>query len=134
MNYFEEKHEPQFVELLEAIRDAYQFTVILEKVPFVEDPGVPGNNVFSNVKFEEFKKFYDTVKEHAELARKAVNETDEDKQLELWRKVFGSRFPAAGKALVATGAVGSSLLKAAVGAGLTFPSTPVLPNKPAGFA
>lgn len=134
MNYFEEKHEPLFVTLLESIRDAYAVTVLLEKVPFVEDPGVPGNNVFSNVKFEEFKKFYDTVKAQAELARKAVDEKDEDKQLELWRKVFGPRFPASGKSRAATAGLGSSLLKGAVGAGLTFPSTPVLPNKPAGFA
>ena len=134
MNYFEEKHEPLFVALLEAIRDAYALTVLLEKVPFVDDPGVPGNNVFSNVTFEEFKQFYDTVKAQAELARKAVNEEDEDKQLELWRKVFGSRFPANGKSRSAAAGIAPSLLKPAVGLGLTFPATPVLPNKPAGFA
>lgn len=131
MNFFEEKHEPLFVTLLESIRDAYAITVILEKVPFLEDPGVPGSNVFSNVTFDEFKQFYDTVKEQAELARKAVNEKDEAKQLELWRQVFGSRFPANGNR---SAAAAPSLLKPAVGLGLTFPPTPVLPNKPAGFA
>lgn len=134
MNYFEESHERLFVTLVEAIRDAYALTVLLEKVPFVEDPGVPGNNVFSNVKLEEFKKFYDTVNTQANLARKAMNEEDEDKQLELWRKVFGPRFPASGKSRAASASVVPSLLKTAVGAGLTFPATPVLPNKPAGFA
>ena len=132
MNYFEEKYEPLFVALLEAIRDAYAITVILEKVPFLRDPGVPGSNVFSNVTFEEFKQFYDTVKAQAELARKAVNEKDEAKQLELWRQVFGSRFPANGNNR--STAAATSLLKPAVGLGLTFPSTPVLPNRPAGFA
>jgi hypothetical protein len=134
MNYFQERHEPLFVTLLEAIRDAYALTVLLEKVPFLEDPGVPGNNVFSSVKFEEFKKFYDTVKAQADLARKAMNEEDQDKQLELWRKVFGPRFPATGKSPAASASIAPSLLRAAVGAGLTFPATPVLPNKPAGFA
>jgi hypothetical protein len=90
--------------------------------------------VFSNVKFEEFKQFYDTVKAQAELARKAVNEEDEDKLLELWRQVFGSRFPANGKSRSAAAGIAPSLLKPAVGLGLTFPATPVLPNKPAGFA
>lgn len=132
MDYFQDKHEPLFVAWLEAVRDAHALDVLLERVPFLEDPGVPGSNVFSNVTFEEFKRFYDTVKAQAELARKAVNETDDDKQLELWRKVFGPRFPANASTRAANGAL-SSLLRP-VGLGLAFPSTPVLPNKPAGFA
>ena len=131
MSYTQTNYETLFVELLEAIRDTYCLYVILGKVPFIEDPGVPGSNVFSNVTFEEFKTFYETVTEHATLARKAKDETDDDEALTLWRQVMGPRFPAAAganKSLAAT------LVRPAVGVGLTFPATPVLPNKPSGFA
>ena len=131
MSYPQTNYETLFVELLEAIRDTYGLYVILGKVPFIEDPGVPGSNVFSNVTFEEFKTFYETVTEHATLARKAKDETDDDEALSLWRQVMGPRFPApagANKSLAAT------LVRPAVGVGLTFPATPVLPNKPSGFA
>ncbi len=134
MRYVEDKYESLFVTLLEAIRDAYSLHILLETVPFLEDPGVSGNNVFSNVTFKEFKQFYDKVKDQAKLAREAMDEDDEDKQLALWRKVLGPRFPASSKSRAASAGVAPSLLKPAVGLGLTFPSTPVLPNKPAGFA
>jgi len=134
MSYVDDKHESLFVTLLESIRDFYSLHILLETVPFLEDPGVPGNNVFSNVTFKEFKQFYDTVKSQAKLARQAINEDDEDKQLALWRKVFGPRFPANSKSRAAAAGSATSLLKPAIGLGLTFPSMPVLPNKPAGFA
>jgi len=130
MNYTEKNYETIFVELLESIRDAYGWYAENGSVPFVRDPAVPSNNVFSNVTAAEFKKFYNKVKAHAALARKAKNESDNDKALELWRDVLGTRFPAAASSKSAA----SSLLRPAVGAGLTFPSTPVLPNKPSGFA
>jgi len=133
MSFFETNYETLFVSLLEAIRDAYGFYVALGTVPYLEDPGVPGNNVFSAVTAEEFKTFYDKVKEHAELARKAKNETDDDEALKLWRQVLGSRFPASASTRSSSGLAGS-LLRATVGAGLTFPVAPVYPNKPGGFA
>ena len=80
MNYSQANYETLFVEVLEAIRDTYAIYVALGQVPFLEDPGVPGSNVFSNVTFDEFKTFYDKVKEHAALARKAKDETDDDDQ------------------------------------------------------
>lgn len=131
MSYSQVNYQTLFVEVLEGIRDAYSVHVLLGQVPFVEDPGVPGSNVFSNVTFDEFKTFYDMVKEHAALARKAKNETDDDEALKQWRAILGPRFPAAAGA---TKSAASSLLRPAVGAGLTFPATPVLPNKHAGFA
>lgn len=132
MSYTEANWEELFVQTLEAIRDAYAGHALLGTVPHLEDPGVPGNNVFSNVTVEEFKKFYSKVKEHAGLARKALNETDDDEALKQWRVIFGPRFPASASA--SSKAANNSLLRPAVGAGLVFPSTPVFPNKPAGFA
>lgn len=131
MSYTETNYETLFVELLEVIRDAYALYVGIGAVPFLEDPGVPGNNVFSNVTADEFKTFYDKVKEMAGLARKAKNETDDTEALKLWRDVLGPRFPASA---AASKSGSNSLLRPAVGLGLTFPAAPVFPNTPGGFA
>lgn len=130
MSYRQQNYETLFVEVLEAIRDNYGWRVDNEMVPFLEDPGVPGSNVFSSVTPAEFKTFYAAVEKYAGLARKARDEEDPEKALKLWREIMGPRFPAAGMRK----AEATSLIQPAVGVGLTFPSTPILPNKPAGFA
>jgi len=130
MSYNEKNYETLFVGVLEAIRDAYGSYVESGQVPFIEDPAVPGSNVLSNVTAAEFKKFYNKAKEHASLARKAKNESDSTAALKLWRQILGPWFPAAASQKAAA----NSLLRPAVGAGLTFPASPVLPNKPGGFA
>lgn len=130
MSYSEQNYETLFVEALEAIRDSYGWYVDNDKVPYLEDPGVPGNNVFSSVTAAEFKTFYTAVSKYAALARQAKDEDDQDKALKLWRDIMGPRFPEAG----ARKSEAASLIRAAVGVGLTFPSAPVMPNKPAGFA
>ncbi len=134
MNYTEANYETLFVKLLEAIRDAYWYDALIGTVPNIEDPGVPGNNVFSAVKADEFKTFYDKLKEQAALARKAKDEPDADEALKLWRQVLGSRFPASAAESRASNGLANTLLRGAVGGGLTFPATPVYPNKPGGFA
>lgn len=132
MNFSETNYETLFVTLLEAIRDAYGYYVTVGAVPYLEDPGVPGNDVFSAVTAEEFKTFYNKVKEHAALARKAKNEKDDEEALTLWRQVMGPRFPASSAAKKS--GLTNSLLRPAAGFGLTFPASPVYPNKPGGFA
>jgi hypothetical protein len=129
MSYSETNYETLFVNLLETIRDTYSWYVRNSIVPFLEDPSVPGSNVFSTVTTEEFKTFFDAVEEHAALARRAKNETDSEKALALWRRVMGNRFPAS-----ATRSVAATLMRPAAGVGLSFPSKAVIPNKPAGFA
>ncbi|MGM3411558.1 SMODS domain-containing nucleotidyltransferase [Ralstonia holmesii] len=133
MSCTDTSYESLFVTLLEAIRDSYGYYAILGAVPHLEDPGVPGNNVFSAVTAEEFKTFYDKVKEQASLARQAKDQADDDAALKLWRQVLGARFPASAAKKSATG-LANSLLRPAAGVGLSFPPTPVYPNKPAGFA
>lgn len=135
MNYYESNYEKLFVYLLETIRDSYGIYASLGIIPHLEDPGVAGNNVFSAVTADEFKTFYEKVKEQAAIARNALNETDDDKALALWRQVLGNRFPRSASHKSANSAdMASSLIRSALGAGLTFPSTPVYPNKPGGFA
>lgn len=133
MSYTETNLETLFVTLLETIRDAYAWTALMGQVPFLEDPGVQGNNVFSAVKSDEFKTFYDKLSEHAALARKAKSETDDKEALKLWRQVLGSCFPASASQRSESG-LANSLLRPAVGAGLAFPAKAVYPNKPGGFA
>jgi hypothetical protein len=72
------------------------------------------------------------VSEHAKLVRRAQRETDPDKALALWQRVFGDRFrksaPKSGGLMRTATAVGGGL-------GLAFPAKAVVPpNKPPGFA
>lgn len=131
MDYMETGYEELFAKFLEAVRDEYLWTVQVGQVPYLIDPSVPDNNVFSHVKPEEFKRFYDMAEAHATLVRRAQQETDPDKALALWQRVFGDRYrkPVQKVSLLRPAAATSS------GLGLTFPSIAVIPpNKPAGFA
>lgn len=129
MDYRENSYEELFCKLLEAIKSEYELLVALGRVPSLEDPSVSGNNVFSRVQPDEFKKFYKLAAEHALLARRAQKEQDPDKALALWQRIFGDRFRA-------PASKSSSMLQAAnATAGLTFPAKAVVPpNKPSGFA
>lgn len=130
MDYAENSYEELFVKLLERIVTEYEWLAMAGQVPYLEDPSVSGNNVFSRVKADEFKRFYDMAVSHAALMRRAQKEQDADKALALWQRVFGDRFrkPAArAGGLLQTATAG--------GLGLTFPSHAVVPpNKPSGFA
>ncbi|MCW2601762.1 MAG: Nucleotidyltransferase [Frankiales bacterium] len=123
--------EERFIEFLEKIVDEYGWQGQFGGVPQLEDPSVPGNNVFSRVKPEEFKRFYELAEAHAQLLRRAQVERDPDKALALYRRVFGERFGLA----IAT-RVGAGLLATAAAAPvLAFPAHKVQPpNKPQGFA
>jgi len=128
----EETHYGQlFAKTLEEIVAKYNLFLIVGIVPHIADPGVPGNSVTSNISLEDFKTFHDLVKEHAAIARAALQTDDAEESTQLWRQIFGSRFPSGEKTKaasllgeVAGGAAGS----------LTFPDRPVVPRKPAGFA
>lgn len=128
MDRNERSWETSFVKTLDGIINQYAYWYGSNQVPFISDPGVPANSVTSQLLFEDFAAFYKKIKEHAALAHLAQAETDQDKQLQLWRTIFGTRFPSAGTAA-------KSLLETAyVPTGLTFPDKPVAPRKPGGFA
>lgn len=131
MDYKETSYEELFARFLEAVRDEYKWIATSGQVPYLEDPSVPGNNVFSRVKPEEFERFYNMVDDHATRVRRAQREVDADKALMLWQKVFGDRF----RKPVQKTSMLRPVVAASAGAGLTFPSVAVVPpNKPAGFA
>lgn len=83
-----------FVATMENVVQEYRTYVDSEQVPFIPDPGVPGNSVTSGMTFEAFRDFVNKVEKHAELAREALESEDPEKALERWREIFGDRFPA----------------------------------------
>ncbi len=109
-------HAEGFVKLLETLHAKYSASAALGLVPHLPDPGVPSHNVAHRLTAADFKTFMNKVQEALPVARTALDEQDIEKSAASWRKLFGSRFPAA------------PVAKA------SFPATPVRPNKPAGFA
>lgn len=129
MNYLENYYGELFVQTLENIVSKYKFYIRSNKVRNISDPGVPSNSVTDGITSDAFASFYNKAKAHAELGRKALNETDAEKATELWQKIFGDRFP---KTEVSRS---ESLLEQPVRpSSLTFPDNPVLPKEPKGFA
>lgn len=72
-----------------------QMAALLRQAPFLPDRGVPANNVFARVSGDDFAEFFDQVKEAAQTARAAFDETDKYRSAEGWRELFGERFPEA---------------------------------------
>lgn len=110
-------HAEGFVKLLANIKAKFGVTAALGIVPHLSDPGVPSHNVAERLAPEDFQVFMKKVSECLPIAQAALAEGEKAKSADLWRKVFGDKFPAA------------PVEKAA-----SFPPVPVRPNKPAGFA
>ena len=109
-------HAESFVQLLENLHAKYSAYVSADLVPHLPDPGVPTHNVAHRLSAEDFKTFMEKISKALPTARAALAEQDVQKSVDLWRKLFGEKFPAAQAAKA------------------SFPPVPVRPNKPAGFA
>ncbi|NQT56413.1 MAG: nucleotidyltransferase [Desulfobacteraceae bacterium] len=128
MDFNETHYGKLFVNTLESVVKWYAEYILIDTVPYINDPGVPGNSVTEGISFAAFEGFYNKSKDHAEIGRKALEEKDQEKATKLWRKIFGDRFPSPKKE-------SSALLKTAAAVGnLSFPDRPIKPNKPGGFA
>jgi len=129
MDFGETQYAELFLSMLETIESRYSIDVNQERVPFIEDPGVPGNSVLSGMSISAFKGFYNKAAACAEIGRCALAAGDTEEGLRLWRDVFGSRFPAPANLKA------SDLLNDPVApSSLAFLDQPVRPNKPRGFA
>lgn len=127
MDNYETQYAELFARTLETIRDKYSVHYAAGIVPSIPDPSVPNNDVMARLTFDEFAAFYEKVREHAELAREAIEESDPDTAFEKWREIL-PRLPARERSA-------SSLLSSlAGGSSLAFPDRPVMPKKPEGFA
>ena len=118
-----------FAKTLEGVVSGYRLAVLQERVPHIDDPGVPGSSVTSGVTLAAFEGFYRKAEAHARKTREALAQEDPEEATQLWREVFGERFPKVNSAK----ALGLLSAAAAPRTAL-FPNRPVRPNKPSGFA
>lgn len=124
-----------FAKLLENIDAAYGATAELGVKPYIDDPGLPGNDILSKVSITDWKAFMARVRVHAGYARRAQAEDDMEEATRLWRKLFGDRFKATANAAKSDSLASYAKAPAVGGLGYTFPDTPAAPsNKPRDFA
>ena len=81
------------VKTLEKIVSAYELLVQVGDKPRLPDYGVPTHDVFKRISADDFRKFYEQVNDGAVLARRAFDAEDRTKSGNLWREMFGSKFP-----------------------------------------
>ncbi len=112
------------VKTLEKIVSQYALTVLAGGKPSLPDYGVSTHDVFKRISAEDFKKFYEQVKNAAPLARRAYDSQDRTESGNLWRDLFGSKFPKPPE----NGGGGGS------GRGYTAPSGPAAPTTSGRFA
>lgn len=129
MDYQETYYGELFVKTLETIVTRYRTHALLRTVPRIPDPGVSANSVTDGITPEAFLGFYNKAKNHAEIGRRALDETDPEEATKLWRKLFGDRFPK-----TESSSPESLLAQAVMPGTATFPDKPITPNKPKGFA
>jgi len=78
---------------LEKIVSEYALLVQVGGKPQLPDYGVHTHDVFKRISADDFKKFYEQVKDGASLARRALDSDDRKESGNLWREMFGSKFP-----------------------------------------
>lgn len=117
-----------FAQMLESIADTYG-----DEKPYIDDPGLPGNDILSKVSNSDWKNFVQRVRTHAGHARRAQDTDDMEEATRLWRKLLGDRFKETVKAS-AENTTTYAAAPAAAATGYTFPDEPAAPNKPRGFA
>ena len=82
-----------FTETLEEIKRRYDRNVGTGAVPNLSDRGVPGQNVLSRITASDFRQFHQKSGAGANVARKALNSTDEGESAKTWSQIFGPRYP-----------------------------------------
>lgn len=132
------KNEPHygeaFAQMLESIYNSYGAIAEAGAKPFIEDPGVPGNNIIEKVSITDWKNFIERVRVHASFARRAQDTDDMEEATRLWRRLFGDRFKASAAAPKAKSLAGYATAPAAAASTFTFPNANAAPTKPRGFA
>ncbi|WP_300578205.1 hypothetical protein [Phenylobacterium sp.] len=81
------------VQAFEAIRDTWATLAAAGSKPRLQDHGVPEHDVLKRLAEKDFVAFHKAASAAAATARSALDETDPQKSAELWRQLFGSRFP-----------------------------------------
>lgn len=87
----QESYADHFISVLENISEKY---LDVTDVPELEDPGLQGGEkIKTSMTLDEFQIFMEAISESLELAYKAEAEEDESKSAEIWREIFGEKFP-----------------------------------------
>jgi hypothetical protein len=81
------------VSTLESIRDRYQEDAMNKKTPWISDHGVPEHNVLGRLSGDDFAAFHEHITKAAALARRAFDKENLRDSVNLWRELFGDRFP-----------------------------------------
>ncbi|MCK9150485.1 nucleotidyltransferase [Methanobacterium alcaliphilum] len=75
-------------------------TLTLEKIvsshpnkPFLQDRGVPTQDVFEKITSKQYDAFYSQVSDAADIAREAFDSEDKHESIAKWKELFGSKFP-----------------------------------------
>ena len=61
-------------------------------VPRISDPGYPSVNVAKRWKFQEFSDFMQETLAARDIATSALETTDKESSIKLWKKLFGDKF------------------------------------------
>ena len=129
----EQHYGEAIAQMLESIAEAYGDLADANQKPYIDDPGLFGNDILSKVSITDWKNFVKRVRVHAGYARRAQDTEDLEEATRLWRKLFGDRFKETTKSR-AEDMTTHATAQAAAATGYTFPSEPAAPNKPRGFA
>jgi len=79
---------------LEDIAARYAEDALAKRTPVLSDHGVPANNVMKRVTGDDFAALHAEICKAAKLARRALDSGDIEESANLWRELFGDRFPA----------------------------------------
>ena len=78
---------------LENIAATFAVTAAAQQTPDLRDHGVSEHNVFSRISGTDFAAFHAQVVEAAKISRKALDAKDEAESTQLWKQLFGDKFP-----------------------------------------
>ncbi len=123
-----------FAQMLESIYANYGQLAEIGIKPSIEDPALRGNDILSKVSMTNWKNFIERVRVHAVYARRAQEEENMEEATRLWRKLFGSRFPATANPANAKSLASLAAAPSIASQGYNFPPVAAAPKKPRGFA
>ena len=80
------------VNALHSIYTRYAPYLNASVVPIISDPGYPSVNVAKRWKWQEFADFMTEVLSARDTAKSALDTTDKNLSIRLWKKLFGNKF------------------------------------------
>lgn len=93
LNYFydiDDNWAERFVRFLRTIRDIAPSGA---SIIYLEDPGMPGQQLKTSMSQSEFDIFMDMIRASEKLASTALDEENETESSKLWAQIFGDDFP-----------------------------------------